>query len=316
MPTEATIHFFLEYDESKRPRNLLEEVIVGHLLPRAQQVLDGMKDRNLIAEGTPTKICGFEWWAHTRPIQANLGHNLHFDTDESMLDQEGKVTHPILSSVLYLTGGRPSDSSDPTSPAGATIILNQTPDSEKSADFCWQGIPHDNSFLLFPGDRLHGVLPCPGNLESENIPTEEPDTLEAVIHGFVPPPSPDIPPPHRLTFMVGFWTRNVPATMKNRRLYGPCGPLPSPSKEHTWVGEIMNGYNDHAKDKKEQPITLKPIAATALPSVSPAWESFQPHSSDTPPLSIPHGIDHRFFVQGAPQCFRQSLFEDRDEIEC
>ena len=30
-------------------------------------------------------------------------------------------------------------------------------------------------------------------------------------------------------------------------------------------------------------------------------------------LEIPRGIDHRFFVRGAPKCFRESLFERNDE---
>lgn len=344
--------FFMEYEEATtpRPHNLLEEVIVHHLLPRAQQVLDaeahqGKESERDDGESTP-KICGFEWWAHTRPIQANLGHNLHFDTDESTLDREGKVTHPILSSVLYLTGGETS-SIDTTndslpSPAGATIILDQTPDSETVADRCWQGIPKDNSFLLFPGDRLHGVLPCPGRKNSmdddessSSSTTKTTTTAEVLIQDWKnslsePSTAPLVTPspPHRLTFMVGFWTRNVPATMKERHLYGPCGPLPSNADEHTWVKDLTKGYDD--VNTKDRPMATKTMPATALPCVSPAWECFEPNDHVTmddgksearsgsdwePPLLIPHSIDHRFFVRGAPQCFRQSLFEDRD-IDC
>jgi hypothetical protein len=325
--------YFVEYNEPTKhtkPQNLLEDVIVNHLLPRAQQLLDGMKGRNALDDDKlSTKICGFEWWAHTRPIQANLGHNLHFDTDESMLDQEGKVTHPLFSSVLYLTGGGDTTtSSSPNScPGGATIILDETPDSEKSADICWQVVPHDNSFLIFPGDRLHGVLPCPGTTAEKEERTGNGNkwtTADALIHeSWKCSPKGNTasgkstPSNHRLTFMVGFWTRNVPATMKHRRLYGPCGPLPPPTDEHTWVQDIMKGYDDQEeKQVEELPVQGAVMTPTELPSVSPAWESFEPYNNtnttEEPSLCIPHGIDHRFFVRGAPRCFRQSLFEDRE----
>ena len=34
------------------------------------------------------EIIGAEWWVHHRPVGANLGHQLHFDTDEALLDQK------------------------------------------------------------------------------------------------------------------------------------------------------------------------------------------------------------------------------------
>jgi hypothetical protein len=327
--TRGYYSFFHDVDaaDEKQPRNLIEEVIINHLLPRAQQCLDSMPnvdDEERNSEDS-TKICGFEWWTHTRPIQANLGHNLHFDTDESMLDQEGKVTHPVLSSILYLTGG----SKESSSPAGATIILDETPDSTAIGNKCWQGIPKDNTFLIFPGNRLHGVLPCPGNQkedEREIVDKNKPLDPKTLMHNWKNEKTAETAdatascsegPPTRLTFMVGFWTRNVPAKMKRRSLYGPCGPLPPATEEHTWVIEITKGYNDGTT---KRPVANKMMTATALPQVSPAWEIIGTDNEDEdenevdkgPYPIIPHGIDHRFFVQGAPDCFRRSLFEDRD----
>ena len=130
-------------------------------------------------------------------------------------------------------------------------------------------------------------------------------------------------PPHRLTFMVGFWTRNVPATMKHRTLYGPCGPLPPATEEHTWVSDIKQGYTEETTTR--HPIADEIMTATALPQVSPAWEIIEANETEGksggdddeagPQLNIPHGIDHRFFVRGAPECFRKSLFEDRETID-
>jgi hypothetical protein len=274
--------------------------------------LNHMKEQGLILDEEATQIQGFEWWVHTRPIQANLGHNLHFDTDESLLDQEGKVTHPILSSVLYLTG-RSADQT--SSPAGATIVMDQTPDSSSCAEKCWQGIPRNNCFLVFPGNRLHGVLPCSGSARSNCGPPTDKElpSTQVLLGSWRTPCTIETSLPHRLSFMVGFWTRNVPASMKNRRLYGPCGPLPPATKEHTWVNEIQKGYeNEHNLQRSNTPKTM---VASALPCVSPAWESFEGgkgNDDSSPALCIPHNIDHRFFVRDAPQCFRQSLFEDRE----
>jgi len=326
--TRGYYSFFHDYDESlkKSPSNLIEEVIINHLMPRAKQCLEMEKTDAEKSDRLSTRICGFEWWAHTRPIQANLGHNLHYDTDESMLDQEGKVTHPMLSSVLYLTGGMENCSS----PAGATIILDETPDSTTVGEKCWQGIPKDNTFLIFPGDRLHGVLPCPGipkTHEKMYIDKDEPIAIKRLIHEWqnkktIKKSGSQVPssdsPPQRLTFMVGFWSRSVPSKMKFRTMYGPCGPLPPPTEEHTWVSEIMQGYEKKTMEKRH--IASKMMVPTALSQVSPAWELIEAKKGDEremdsgkqvgPHPVIPHGIDHRFFVHDAPKCFRQSLFED------
>jgi hypothetical protein len=285
--------YFFDIDQ---PTNLIEDVIVHHLLPRALQVLNDNDDTS--------KIVGAEWWPHTRPIQANLGHQLHFDTDEALLAQEGKITHPILSSVLYLTGGS-SSSSKESSPAGATIVLDQTPESSQVAQVAWRSIPRNNTFMVFPGNLLHGVLPCPGSADDVTTTETARDTSSFKWDDSVTT-SEKIN--HRLTFMVGFWTRRVPDKMKERRLYGPCGPLPPANDEHTWVKEIQNGYPEATADKS----SVDKFETMPLPKVSPAWESIGTKETEDeqvdPPLEIPKAIDHRFFVQGAPQCFRDSLF--------
>lgn len=279
--------YFFDIDQ---PTNFIEDVIVHHLLLRAQQVLKN--------SGDDSKIVGAEWWPHTRPIQANLGHQLHFDTDEALLAQEGKITHPILSSVLYLTG---NNSSSTESPAGATIVLDQTPDSTEVAQVAWRSVPRNNTYMVFPGNLLHGVLPCPGSSDDATYPVKDTPSLQWDDSITTDQKN------HRLTFMVGFWTRRVPDTMKERRLYGPCGPLPPANDEHTWVKEIQDGYPKATSDMG----SVDKFETIPLPKVSPAWErivSEEIGEEVDPPLQLPRGIDHRFFVQGAPQCFRDSLF--------
>jgi hypothetical protein len=285
-------------DTVTTPTNVMEQVIFEHLLPLAQQ-------------RTSQKIVGAEWWVHTRSIEANLGHNLHFDTDESMLAQEGEITHPVVSSVLYLTG---NDSQADTSPAGSTIILDQTPNSKNPAKTCYICPPRDNSFLVFPGDMLHGVLPCPGSKWSESsvdvtissknqcelnwtvLPTDESNAAAATM------------PTNRLTLMVGFWTRRVPDQRKEQSLYGPCGPMPVDSD---WMKQLL------PKVKKAAATAATPTTLSipeVLQAVSPAWERIEPRSDESIPwLDIPRGLDHQFFVKGAPQCFRDSMFPVHDE---
>jgi hypothetical protein len=126
--------------------------------------------------------------------------------------------------------------------------------------------------------------------------------------------------------MVGFWTRRVPDKMKNQRLYGPCGPMPPCTDEHTWAQEISKGYGKKkggkkATKKSNKVAPKKDIAnndalkVVPIPRVTPTWESFQTNASlEEQPLMIPRAIDHRFFVHSGSMCFRESLFE-KDEFD-
>eukprot|EP00934_Nitzschia_sp_Nitz4_P008163 Nitzschia sp. Nitz4//scaffold52_size167869//4218//6032//NITZ4_002253-RA/size167869-processed-gene-0.117-mRNA-1//1//CDS//3329553966//8153//frame0 len=281
--------FFMPNTQEKDTRSsVLEQVIMDHLLPRAQQLLDDKET-----------ICGVEWWAHTRPIHANLGHNLHFDTDEARLASDKEITHPVLSSVLYLTGGN-----DPANPAGVTVLLDQAPQAMENAQHAWLGTPKDNTYLLFPGNLLHGVLPCrPSGCEIQ-------ETADNLLEAWKEPP--EQPDTHRLVILVGFWTRNVPDGMKERKLYGPCGPMPPATDEHTWVCELEKAY----KTTEKVPPSTKDLQAYALPQVSPAWEEISTPAEDKDDeeadLEIPYSLDHRFFVKGAPKCYYDSLMEDKE----
>jgi hypothetical protein len=334
--------------------HVIDDVIWNHMYPLVvkQQQQASTKNNNSDKEEQETRICGAEWWVHTRPVQANLGHNLHFDTDEALLEQEGSITHPLYSTVLYLTGGNAG--------SGATIVLDQTPDSQQVATKAWRCVPKDNTLLVFPGNLLHGVLPCPGESlsssqeEKEEEKHDRPPCSAALIHKqWIPSRTSDSKKngkheqqqqqqqqqqPHRLTFMVGFWTRRVPDKMKNRKLYGPCGPLPprpgddvagkgdsneeddedddeDENKVHSWVDEIHQGYD------KFQPQSVSATSSITLPVISPAWDIIGTRHDDDGVsddqqkmlLEIPKPIDHRFFVLDAPKCFRDSLFEREEE---
>jgi hypothetical protein len=309
--------YFMDRPSSQQtPRNVLEDVVMNYVLPAVETHLGGP---------TADGICGFEWWIHTRPIQANLGHNLHFDTDEALLSQSQQITHPIASCVLYLTGGE-KDENDDTGTGdggGSTIVLDQTPESTEVAQVAWKAVPRDNQVLVFPGNLLHGVLPCPGKqpnvaVTEDNPKTETTPDVNSLWKAEPKNEGKDLPNKHRLTLLIGFWTRRVPDQMKQQRLYGPCGPLPPASEEHSWVQAITKGYGRKSIKKDSRSVERKAaiqLVSTPIARVSPVWEKLQPEmKNDSPPLQIPKAIDHRFFVTGAPQCFRDALFEG-DEFD-
>ena len=289
------------------PTNIIEDVIVNHLLPLAEQVLqekESSSSSTKTSSPPPPRIVGAEWWTHTRPLGANLGHQLHFDTDESLLEREKRVTHPIISSVLYLTGAGREGCQDGSGGggAGSTIVFDQTPESTDVAPKAWISHPRDNSFMAFPGNLLHGVLPCSGT-----------GCIKCLADTGAGAGDHDATIRHRLTFMVGFWTRNVTEGMdKDRELYTPCGQLPPPS-EHSWVLQSQQGYG--STDVKTRPARQTNDdnykEYDDLPSVSPAWERIicSEGGNNDSALIIPMGLDHRFFVRNAPHCFSESLYE-------
>jgi len=270
--------FYEDICKGKSPKNLVDDVILNYLLPLAQSVVPS------------EKIVGYEFWTHTRPLRANLGHQMHFDTDEALLAQEKKVTHPVVSSILYLTGNKEEN----RRMAGSTIILNQTPSSSDIATEAYISHAQNRKYTIFPGCCLHGVLPCPGSIEQYSNKVSKGTSTE------------------RLTLMVGFWTRRVPDQMLERRLYGPCSPLPEPNEEHTWVQEIMKGYGNDNSQQDVIPKYTGQVNSDVLPTVSPAWEDISGdiNSRKGAKLQIPTALDHRFFVKNASSCFKETLFKN------
>jgi hypothetical protein len=65
--------------------------VVLQLLPRLGEAARG--------------LVSAEWWVHSRLAGRNVGHELHFDLEERALEATGRIVHPTLSSVLYLSGG-------------------------------------------------------------------------------------------------------------------------------------------------------------------------------------------------------------------
>jgi len=191
--------------------------------------------------------------------------------------------------VLYLTTG--SQNSEMTA-SGSTIVFDQDPDATNVASKAYISQGTDNSFMVFPGNLLHGVLPCPGKGKKEQKNNQDETELD-----------------NRLTFMVGFWTRRVPDNMpKEREWYGPCGHLPPSTEEHSWTKEIAETYEKDSSSSHQK----IDVSSKSLPTISPAWEyiAYDDADDERVPLALPPVIDHRYFVHSAPGCFRASLFKD------
>ncbi len=115
-----------------------------------------------------------EWWAHCRPH--HTGHQLHFDSHNEGEGAQGPK-HPLVSSVLYLSGGA----------GGPTLVTDQhaLANAETLAGGGWAAMPRQNRLLAFDGNLLHCVVPGRG------VP---PRDREGAL----------IP---RISLMVAFWER-------------------------------------------------------------------------------------------------------------
>ncbi|GLC40893.1 hypothetical protein PLESTB_000011700 [Pleodorina starrii] len=142
-----------------------------------------------------------EWWAHCRRHPS--GHQLHFDSDDEGV---GGVRNPIVSAVIYLTGGV----------GGPTLVTPQLLGGPL-APHGWLVYPRDNRVGMFDSTVLHGVIPGRG-------------------------PSPR-PGEYRITLMIAFW-RDIQCRPRGDDLPGPSQPFPVPGSgsgsgcRYTWMDDL------------------------------------------------------------------------------
>ena len=284
--------FWYDLVSSAPPSNIIEYIIRRYIYPACQ-------------ESVPenTKIVGAEWWVHSRKLGRNLGHQLHFDTEEHSLEDKHEILHPVCSSVCYLTlpdvrnGGS----------GGPTVIFDQRSHDVNPAKKAVVVHPVPDAVLYFQGDRLHGVLPSESlpPLTSKDAATatkSEKDSGED-SEGTEEEDS------RRLTFMVGFWTVDVTTIGKERVPYGPCGPLPARDETGcTWHREMLLTEQEEqewalwAKDQENENKNNRKTEETLLgvSVVEPAWVSVPTATTSVslspPELDLPEDIDQRFFV--------------------
>ena len=217
-------------------------------------------------------------------------------------------------------------------PYGATILFDQTPSTSQNAGMAWLNIPKSKSFLIFPGDLLHGVMPCM-TYSSRDLPNKAGSPCSQRTLG-----GDELPLPHRLTLMVNFWAYRIPERLKQQKLYGASSPFPPMTRRHSWTQDIMIGYprpvsvvNDHSAIWAPIPSGLDDDSTSLIP-VSPAWDQLHevddindgekstmeydewmfPCSELQDSLAIPpsgSGINQRFFVPKDPSFFKSTLQE-------
>jgi hypothetical protein len=156
--------------------------------------------------------CGVaEWWVHSRPH--SCGHQLHFDSDETFIEDGGAPTHPLVSCVVYLEEGD-------TPCGGPTLVTDQVLGGRLATEG-WLCAPARGRTLLFDAKYLHGVVPGRGV-----GPACTPDVkTTAAGHGR-----------RRLSFMVGFWRK------LRARQRGPGNP--GPGQDYPAKGSPRSSWRD------------------------------------------------------------------------
>ena len=162
-----------------RPRCAIE-VAIGALSPYAQRS----------GEPGAAPLVGAEWWTQRRDGLNDSSMFLHFDTDQALQKRHGAMRFPLLSSVMYFT-----------SAGGPTAILAQCAALSSSwfsaerielqpaePDEMDLVLPRRNSYCIFQGDLLHGVLPPLIELSAQGTPT----------------------PWTRTTLLINWWTGTPP----------------------------------------------------------------------------------------------------------
>lgn len=96
-----------------------------------------------------------EWWVHTRVHSS--GHQLHYDSDETVTEAGGAPRHPLASAVLYLD----EDDPDGLPTGGPTLVTNQRLGGGLATEgyLCY---PRAGRLCVFDAQYLHGVLPGRG----------------------------------------------------------------------------------------------------------------------------------------------------------
>ena len=138
--------FWLEINSSTVPRTNIERAIL-YL-------------KTILMKDTLDLIGGAEYWVQLRT--SNEGIGFHYDKDEAKASIHGKMVHPQISTILYLT-----DAGSPT------FIFNMTTDGNNDTPEIptngWISFPKINRYVMFKGTLQHGVLPLASNTKSVSL---------------------------------------------------------------------------------------------------------------------------------------------------
>ena len=282
-------YFSWWYDVAKAPSNLVEDLIHDVMLPIISRI-DKDKD------GGGKAIVGAEWWVHKRKIGRNLGHALHWDTDENSLNRLGEdgIRHPCWSSVCYIDGIS-HDGRAGAARSGKTVVFDGKVDASEYPKKCWVAKPSKNGdVLVFDGSLLHGVLPGrSGGCRADK---------------------------QRLTLMVGFWSVDInrQASGRSSRRRGGGLSLPRPVRSTQWPNDLATARSDGGpprSEKTQQPQRAPiPPDPTMVRCCAPAFVEVPASSvrSDAEMIVPPSSIQQRFWVRDSGS-FRRALLDTREQ---
>ena len=225
--------------------------------------------------------------------------------------------------------------------AGPTVVLDQRHGETVPAASAHISHPADGCVLMFPGDRLHGVLPS--RHATHHATTHE---RRRSAERAARPPEPRAPHeglrtvaglPRRVTLMIGFWARDVGGMMR-RAPFSACSTMPRASRASTWPSLLAepleeppsrrrmdSAGSDRRADAVGAAAATTPMRHAVL-EVRPAWEALPQTNAPSEgeggrtatvdawalagePLRLPEDRDNHFFVRG----MEDFLYLERDD---
>lgn len=103
-----------------------------------------------------------EWWVHSRPHCS--GHQLHYDSDETSIENGGKKPrHPLATMVIFLSDkedsreGQEQEDLCPSAYVGGPTLMTDQVLNGPLAKKGWLAFPKINRICLFDSNYLHGT---------------------------------------------------------------------------------------------------------------------------------------------------------------
>ena len=226
------------------------------------------------------------------------GHQLHFDSDETAIEGGKLPQHPIVSSVLFVSGEI----------GGPTLVTNQKLNGPLATDG-WLVPPKKNRLVTFDAQYLHGayinilLVPLsslsssssPSFLTNQAVPITDLDAVRLASKinffnlkmydsiGVVPGRGfASRANDRRLTFMVGFW-RDICAKSRGLDVAGPGQSFPAAEvSKYTWINEVV--YDDSLEEISN--VHISPSSGRTPVHISRVWQPIDDFIDSTEPSYI------------------------------
>ena len=232
-----------------------------------------------------------EWWVHSRGAGRGVGHELHYDLEEAIMEAGGAVVHPAVSSVVYL-----SDAGDPT------LVIDETMDGPPGTE-AYLVHPSSRAFLTFRGDLLHGVLPGAFNAKAgDGVGADAVRAPAAGVGDRSVRNRRTADMDQRLVLLIAWYGEQTVGAAHRSRLSAQSS-VPRVTRSQTWPAELQLRPADRSGAAETghapKPLTVEPA--------SPVWEELPPSGSCE--LKPPGALRQHFFLH-TPDDVRIRLTEE------